>query len=456
MRAGRPIGQIVRGLVALALCAVAFASGGDVRAQDAGGGRITFQQVFDNPGDFDLNFAYANQQIEDGNLPGAASTLERLLILEPEAHQVRLLYAIILYRLGQTDEARVEFDAVDRAALSTGDEATLDRFLTLTARAQQATSGWVGVTGGLQYDTNRNAFPLGGVFQVELPNGSARLPGIGDENGDFGQFLLLDGRVDHDFGLQRIQRASIYGTGLGVNQVEESQLDVVSGLIGGSVLIDADVVDIEPSVNFLNVNLGGSQYLAATEGRIGFARAIGTDARYQVYGSVSGGYENFNGVEADPFAADQNGPFARADIGLLYTPTDRLQLTGFYRFTRSFAEADFEAFTANGLRFGGQYVVASGVSLSAFGGWTRQGFWAPDPFVSETTTRVDNLFDAGLGVVVSARSLLNYADIDPAGSAVDNLLLNVGGRYRRALSNLPNFEYDNLHFEMSITKRFFF
>lgn len=456
-RAGQRILSAARPAAALAVAA-ALAAAPPAAAQEGagGGGRITYEDVLRAPGDLALNFAYANQQIEDGDLPAAASTLERLLILEPAANQVRLLYGIVLYRLGQTAEAEAEFAAIDPDALAAADRATLERFEGLAARSRRATTGSLGVTGGLQYDTNRNAFPLGGNFQVELPGGSVILPGAGDENADLGQFLLVDGRVDHDLGLQRIRRVSVTGTALGVNQVEESRLDVASVLGGASVLIDAEVIDLEPAVTILNVNLGGEQYLTATEGRLGFGRAIGRNDRIRLFGAVSGGYEDFSGVDADPFAGEQDGAFVRAEIGLSYTPLDRLRITGRYRYTHAEAEFDFEAFDAHGLRLGAQYVLANGVSLVASGGYTNQSFDAPDPFVSQTIAQDDDILDAGLGVVVSAGTLLDLAGVEGTGALADNLVLNVGGRYRRVLSNLPNFEYDNFRMEVSITKRFYF
>lgn len=445
----------MQGVRALTLAVVAALAAGPAAGQDAGGA-ISYADVLAAPGDVALNVAYANQQIEAGDLPGAASTLERVLILQPGAEQVRLLYGIVLYRLGQNGEAEGEFAAIDAASLSEADRATLARFAALAARAQRTTTGDLGVTAGLQYDTNRNAFPLGGTFQVELPDGSTVLPGVGDENADFGQFLLLDARVDHDPGFQRVRRISVEAAGLGVNQVEESRLDVVSASAGLSALIDADLVDIEPGASVLNVNLGGAQYLTAAEGRLGFGRSIGRDDRIRLFGSVAGGYENFTGVDADPFAGEQDGAYLRAEVGLSWTPVDRLQVSGRYRFTHKEAEFDYEAFDAHGVRLTAQYVVASGVAVVASGGYTRQGFDRPDPFVSLTETREDDVLDAGLGLVVSAGAILEAAGVDGAGPVADDLVLNLGGRYRRVFSNLPNFEYDNLRMEVSITKRFFF
>lgn len=56
----------------------------------------------------------ARQQTASGDLAGAASTLERALLADPNAHDARLLYAATLCRLGDTQGARIEIAKLDR------------------------------------------------------------------------------------------------------------------------------------------------------------------------------------------------------------------------------------------------------------------------------------------------------------------------------------------------------
>jgi hypothetical protein len=58
--------------------------------------------------------ATARQQSDSGDLTGAASTLERALLADPNAHHARLLYAATLCRLGDPQGARIEIAKLDR------------------------------------------------------------------------------------------------------------------------------------------------------------------------------------------------------------------------------------------------------------------------------------------------------------------------------------------------------
>jgi len=52
--------------------------------------------------------AFARTQIGDNDLLGAAGTLERVMIVNHDAHDARLLYASVLCRLDDAAGARVE------------------------------------------------------------------------------------------------------------------------------------------------------------------------------------------------------------------------------------------------------------------------------------------------------------------------------------------------------------
>lgn len=62
--------------------------------------------------------ATARQQTAAGDLTGAASTLERALLDNPNASDARLLYAATLCRLGDAQGARIEVGKLDRQAVT--------------------------------------------------------------------------------------------------------------------------------------------------------------------------------------------------------------------------------------------------------------------------------------------------------------------------------------------------
>lgn len=419
--------------------------------------RVRFEDVLADPTNVDLNVAFARQQIDDGDLPGASATLERLLIQAPEQNEVRLLYAIVLLRLGQPDEALQEFDAVDPGRLGAADRGAYQRYRAETVRALQRFSGDVGITAGLHYDTNRDSFPIGGSFQVDLPGTGPIVIDTGEDGeDDIGFFGIVDGGVDWRPDSQRLRLVSFDATAVGVKQLDLNEFDVLSGLVGASAIIDATVFDVIPSATFRTIGLGGARYLTTGEGGLRLERPLGSDRRTIAFIGGAGGYNDFGDVEADPFGSEQTGPFALGEIGVSHQPNDRLLFSGQYRYSRRFADFDFESFNAHAFIGSVQYVFAEGAVLQVTGGYERLVFDEPDPFVSSTEEEKDNIVQGRVGVVVSAETMLRAAGIETTGAFARGLSLNVGASYRRVFSNLENFEYQNFRFDTSITKRFFF
>ena len=102
--------------------------------------------------------ATAREQTAAGDLTGAAATLERALLTDPNANDARLLYAATLCRLGDAQAARIEIGKLDRQDISPSVWAEADQACGGAIRqplaADSASDG--GLTGevyaGLAYD----------------------------------------------------------------------------------------------------------------------------------------------------------------------------------------------------------------------------------------------------------------------------------------------------------------
>jgi hypothetical protein len=102
--------------------------------------------------------AAARIQAEAGDLTGAAATLERALLTDPNANDARLLYAATLCRLGDVQAARVEIGKLDRqdinpAAWAEADQACGGSIRQPIARESARRGGLTGeVYAGVAYD----------------------------------------------------------------------------------------------------------------------------------------------------------------------------------------------------------------------------------------------------------------------------------------------------------------
>lgn len=74
-----------------AAAAAARAAAEAREAQQAQGPAISFADVLKDPDNIELNFRFARQKVAEGDLRGAASTLERILLVQPNLGQIRLL-----------------------------------------------------------------------------------------------------------------------------------------------------------------------------------------------------------------------------------------------------------------------------------------------------------------------------------------------------------------------------
>lgn len=123
---------------------------------------VSYADVLKDPDNVDLNFRYAKSQIAQGNVLGAAATLERILLVSPDLPQIRLTYAIVLYRLDSIDEAEVEFKKLQKLKMADSQRAEKDRFLLAIKKRRQKTKYKVTAGFGLKRDSNVNAGPRGG------------------------------------------------------------------------------------------------------------------------------------------------------------------------------------------------------------------------------------------------------------------------------------------------------
>ena len=100
--------------------------------------RVDFADVLANPDDIQLNFLWAQTQMADGRLTGAAATLERILLIQPELQRVRLMYALVLFRLGSLQEAESEFRLLRSQQRSAAMRKEIDAYLKKTRKKRAA------------------------------------------------------------------------------------------------------------------------------------------------------------------------------------------------------------------------------------------------------------------------------------------------------------------------------
>jgi hypothetical protein len=168
--------------------AVAIASGstgGVARAADG----PSFDQVMAAPDDVKLNVGYAEAEAEAGHLLQAAAALERVLMVDPNQADARLLYAVVLYRLDDLQNASDQLRLLDSRALTPLQRAEAARYARLIAHRRKGGLGGVRFGGqfasGVSWDSDAAGALLTQLYLGYGPNPVLKQAGAGAvESGD--------------------------------------------------------------------------------------------------------------------------------------------------------------------------------------------------------------------------------------------------------------------------------
>ena len=228
-------------------------------ANDMSSGQdITFEQVMKDPDNIKLNMAYAKTQIRKGDIKGASATLERMLRINPRLEEVRLLYAAVLYRLDNMTETKEELSKIDKRALPEKSRIEYDILKKMIEQREKKTT-WSGqLSAGINYDTNRNAFPEDDT--IIYPNGSI-LKLQGEEQKDTS--YTLSAYLDMERKLGQHNKHSFFAGGSYYmsRQSDISSLDmgIISGKAGFN--FNSRIFTLSPQVIYNNISLDGNSYM---------------------------------------------------------------------------------------------------------------------------------------------------------------------------------------------------
>jgi hypothetical protein len=228
-----------------------------------------FQQMFRDPANLDVTFAYADVSARLGDYEAAVSALERMLLFNPDLPRVQLELGALYYRMGSYDLARDYFDKAAAANPPPEVRARVEQYLADIERSQSRhhLSGYVFFGG--QYQTDAN---VAGSSLILSPIGPVVLGNqfVKQASGSiFGSGSLL---YSYDMETQNHDTLEVTSVGYlnhyfnaAVNRLDLSLLEVTggprfnfpSGLIGGQA------ASLKPYIIGDEVGLGWNQYFAA-------------------------------------------------------------------------------------------------------------------------------------------------------------------------------------------------
>ncbi|HZP98960.1 MAG TPA: tetratricopeptide repeat protein [Reyranella sp.] len=199
-------------LLAALACAAAYpgtalaqtpaAAAGDLQAQyDA-----AFQEMLKQPANLDVLFKFATLASKTGDLEGAISALERMLLIDPNLPRVRLELGVLYYRLGSYEVARTYLDAALKTPNMPPDVRERAQKFMAEIQSREKPSHFSGeLFMGWRYQSNANLGPT--TSTVRLFGQAANLNASSVGAPDWG--TVTSAQIRHTYDLGRQDKSAI-------------------------------------------------------------------------------------------------------------------------------------------------------------------------------------------------------------------------------------------------------
>jgi len=408
-----------------------------------------FQETLRKPADLDVLFKYASLASQTGDLEGAISTLERMLLINADLPRVRLELGVLYYRLASYEVARTYLETALKSPNIPPDvRSRAEQFLTQVESKLKRSHFNGEVFLGLRYQSNANLGPATSTVQLFGQAANLNQAGIGAP--DWGAVSNVTLRHIYDLGTQDKAAIETVFTGYANRQFQLSAanvslLDLTSGPRFQAFSGRFEDVTIKPLVTFGAIWVNDTPYYLAYGGGVEVNTLISdrlrnvstavwrqhdhNDTSYLPANSLYRGTEyTFNTIFPFELAPDIS-VFASGSAQRYQTyqaPWQSYQLLGFggglsFRFPDPV------------LRTGLPWTISFTAGLQ----WWR--YDAPDPVVDPTTYRTQQDFISNLifAVPFDERTTFTLS----------------GGRFVRSAS-LPNYAFDNNNVMVGVNWRF--
>ncbi len=408
-----------------------------------------FQEMLKNPSDLDVLFKFATIASKTGDLEGAISALERMLLVDPDLPRVRLELGVLYYRLGSFEVARSYFEVtLKSAALPPDVKARAEQFLAESEKRLTKSRFTGEIFAGMRYQSNANLGPP--TSSVRLFGQTANLNQAALGTADWG--AVTSGFLRHIYDLGQNNPAQL-----------ETQL---SGYLNRQFQIQAanvSILDLTSGPRFKAFNGIFEDVTLKPFGTVGYIWV--NDVPY--YGSFGSGLE-VGTLLSDKLRNTTNFVWRRQMYqNTWYIPTNN-QFTGVeYSANSTFQYAVNQAVMlyANGNLQRYQtdstpwqnymlYGVGGGMSfsftdplfkselpwsISLFGNVQWWYYDQPDAVVDPTVTRqqIDTILNLTLSIPFDQRTMFTVS----------------GGRFVRSL-DIPNYAFTNNSALIGVTWRF--
>ena len=411
---------------------------------------VTFSQVLESPDDPAVNLRYAQDLILKGNVQLAAATVERILISYPDADSVRLLYAILLYRMDVLDDAAAQLDILEGRSTDDAVLKEVARYRKLIDERNRPIKRSAAVSIGMHYDSNRNAFPDKGTFLI----GGTPIQGTTGEVDDFGHVVIAATDMRMDTKGQQLQEIFADAAVLYDNQVEIDELDVRALLLNGGLTYKSRFGTLVPGLHAALIELDREKYSRDYAVSLRGERPI-LNSKVAAYAEIKAGWRKYNNTRNLPFAREQSGQYHELTVGGRRALDNRTLVHGALSLN-SVDAINFESYESYELAVDFTRILPADTFLTGSVTIEKQFYQGPDPFITQQTRHdLDTTFNLTYGIpVANLTEHLGESFVSPP--FLEDVVLTVSAEYQNSNSNIPNFDYDNFRGQFLLNRRWDF
>ncbi len=408
--------------------------------------KVTYQDVLKSPDDILLNFQYAQNQVAENNLLGAAATLERILLIDPTLARVRLFYAVVLFRLDNWSEARREIDVLlQQKDIPDSLRAEINEYHKRIAYRVRRTHLVFRQSTGFEIDSNRNAAPSSKnrLFADSL----LPVSGSSARKSDPSLLVISGAEVHHDLGFQEGHEVFATFTHYLQEQKRVRSLSLGSFQYNLGGVWKPKWFQFTPQFYASHVFLSDETFLRSQGGSFNLSRGVGK--RVNVFSESRIERQDFSDISENTTAHERRGNYFELENGANVVLTPAMSAHVSLVYGKKNAKADYNAYQRLMIRLGhtwllgkGQFII-NGVDLG------RDVYDEPEVAIAGRL-RHDNSLRYRVTYGAPLETLL-IGKVLP--KPFKDILFTFSYEYYRSLSNITNYTYLNNKYQLMLSKK---
>ena len=454
-RATAAISKILRALAALmvfvgpiAAAAQTLSAGDRVRLEAQK--EALFQQMYREPANLDVTFAYADASAQLGDYETAVSALERMLLFNPNLPRVQLELGALYFRMGSFDVARSYFDKAAAANPPPEVRARVDEYLAQIEKSESRhhLTGYLFLGG--QYQTDANVAGSSQILTPVFPFPVLlNAPFTKQASGS----VFASGAAIYSYDLETQNRDAIEVTSVGylnryfnnlVNRLDLALLEVTAGPrfnFPNGGLIGSKPASFKPYVIGDEVGLGWNQYFGAVGVGLEYDQVAWDDLAVKTVYEFR--HKNYTNAPDRPLSTGLDGNDNLVSLSLSKPITTNSTLNLQFDYLNQATKLGFYANSTYAV--GGSYRIryegpiglpASKWESTAFVGRAWSYYDAPDPCCNTS----GNPLVPGLSTQLTQRWRFGFTQMVPVQP---NIAIVLQVERDIVSSNLPLYAYTN-------------